>query len=97
MTPKEAVDAMFSAFVPLKEEHLLTIDEFAERRKIVLEALDQKAKQAKILDMLKNKVVNLDWVKQIEDCDEYNYKGSFHDLDMLTQEEYDLLKEWLNG
>ena len=52
MTPKEAVDAMFSAFVPLKEEHLLTIDEFRERRKIVLEALDQKAKQEKEISAL---------------------------------------------
>lgn len=51
-----------------------------------------KEKQTKILDILKKKEVCIQMLKHILELDkkdalEYGY----------TEEEYDLLKEWLNG
>lgn len=55
------------------------------------ETVDQSKKQERILDILKNKEVCIQMLKHIlkldkKDALEYGY----------TEEEYDLLKEWLN-
>lgn len=66
-------------------------------KKFIEQALIQKAKQEKILDILKNKLC-------LELSSDYlclkSHKGQEADYTILffdTQEEYDLLKEWLNG
>lgn len=62
----------------------------------IIEALEQHDEQAKILDILKNKLY-------LELSSDYlclkRYKWQEADYTILsfdTQEEYDLLKEWLN-
>ena len=58
----------------------------------IKQALEQKDKQAKILDILKKKEVCIQMLKHVLELDkkdalEYGY----------TEEEYDLLKEWLKN
>ena len=69
---------------------------------IIEQALIQKVKQTKILDILKKKVVNLDDLhSQIQLYEQDNaralraYNAGRLSKYQLTQEEYDLLKEWL--
>ena len=69
------------------------------------ETVDQCEKQAKILDILKKKdfhydklIKTKDFINYNEDMEkmlgEYNYNIK---TDYLTEEEYDLLKEWLKN
>ena len=69
----------------------------------IKQALDQNKKQSKILDILKKKVVNLDDLhSQIQLYEQDNaralraYNAGRLSKYRLTEEEYDLLKEWLN-
>lgn len=68
----------------------------------IKQALKQKAKQKKILDILKKKVVNLDGLHsqiQLYEQDSARalraYNAGRLSKYQLTEEEYDLLKEWL--
>lgn len=70
--------------------------------RFIEQALIQKAKQDKILDILKKKVVNLDDLhSQIQLYEQDNaralraYNAGRLSKYQLTEEEYDLLKEWL--
>ena len=78
--------------------------EFVKCYNIIEQALIQKAKQDKILDILKKKVVNLDDLhSQIQLYEQDNaralraYNAGWLSKYQLTQEEYDLLKEWLKN
>ena len=67
-------------------------------KKIIEQALIQKDKQAKILDILKKKTISnfyIQWTKNYKDYNEFCVCYGT-DYAELTQEEYDLLKEWLN-
>ena len=68
--------------------------EFVKCYQVIEKALIQKAKQGKILDILKKKEVDIDWLKVSDSICKYNFGFTYEH--QLTQEEYDLLKEWLN-
>ena len=54
-------------------------------------------KQKKILDILKKKTIShfyIQWTKNYKDCNELCDGTEYSEL---TQEEYDLLKEWLKN
>ena len=59
------------------------------------QALIQKAKQDKILDILKKKTISNFYIQWTKNYKDYNEFCDGTDYAELTQEEYDLLKEWL--
>lgn len=61
---------------------------------IVFQALK---KQAKILDVLKKKCVSKGYIQWTENYKDYNELTDGTEYAELTQEEYDLLREWLNA
>ena len=79
--------------------------EFAKCYQAIEKALIQKAKQDKILDILKKKVVNLNYLDdlqyqiQLDEQDNDRTLRAYNAVRLskyqLTEEEYDLLKEWL--
>jgi len=70
---------------------------------IIFQALDQNKKQSKILDILKKKDFHYDKLIKTKNFINYNEdmekmlgeKNYNIETDYLTEEEYDLLKEWL--
>ena len=60
----------------------------------IKQALEQKAKQKKILDILKNKEVDFNLLKRAKTATDYDTTFTYNY--QLTEKEYDLLKEWLN-
>ena len=71
--------------------------EFVKCYNIIEQALIQKAKQDKILDILKKKTISNFYIQWTKNYKDYNEFCDGTDYAELTQEEYDLLKEWLNG
>jgi len=77
----------------MNEKEMKEYDKKCENmKKIIEQDLIQKAKQKKILDILKKKEVCIQMLKRIlkldkKDALEYGY----------NEEEYDLLKEWLKN
>ena len=57
--------------------------------------LKEKEKQDKALEIIKKKNVNILEIKLCNDYEEYNRCASGFDVEELTQEEFDLLKEVL--
>ena len=70
--------------------------EFVKCYNIIEQALIQKDKQKKILDILKKKCVSKGYIQWTANYKEYNELTDGTNISELTQEEYDLLKEWLN-
>ena len=70
--------------------------EFVKCYNIIRKALIQKAKQDKILDILKKKTISHFYIQWTKNYKDYNEFCDGTDYAELTQEEYDLLKEWLN-
>lgn len=64
-------------------------------KKIIEQALIQKDKQAKILDILKKKEVDVGWLKNCKSLLDYNF-NLIIDY-QLTQEEFDKVKAWLEN
>jgi hypothetical protein len=58
--------------------------------------LEMFEKQAKTLDILKKKCVSKGYIQWTTNYKNYNEFCDGTDYAELTQEEYDLLKEWLN-
>ena len=69
--------------------------------KEVLKDLEQKQKQDKILKIIKDKNVDIKQLKHFIQCytKEVSLKtyNDYHSKEELTQEEYDLLEEWLDN
>ena len=54
--------------------------------------------ELKVLEIIKNKKVDIELFNRVKTCKEYNYSVGFSRLNRdLTQEEYDLLKEVLKN
>ena len=81
----------------MNEKEMKEYDKKCENmKKIIEQALIQKAKQAKILDILKKKCVSKGYIQWTANYKEYNELTDGTNISELTQEEYDLLKGWLN-
>ena len=83
----------------IKTDTLELINREYERRNMEKKAnvkrRKAKAKQDKVLEIICNKNVDIDWFKRTKYCEEYN-DGLFSErFKPLIQEEYDLLKEEL--
>lgn len=57
------------------------------------DSLDTIEKELKALEIVKKKLVDVNWLKGCDELEDYNFCNNIE----LTQEEYNLLKEVLNA
>ena len=82
----------------MNEKEMKEYDKKCENmKKIIEQALIQKAKQKKILDILKKKYAIQLFTDEPWEQLEYKMLVGGNLVIDLTQEEYDLLKEWLKN
>ena len=89
----------------MNEKEMKEYDKKCENmKKIIEQDLIQKDKQAKILDILKSKKVNIanvfgvmTWYENDKEAyEKYNIYLTSSNTPQLTLDEYQILKEWLN-
>ena len=89
MTDLESLECIFVDLTPKAKEHNK-------------EEIEQIRKRLEVLDIIKKKEVNIGLLKGILHSDLQIHTASYYDSYFvanyrhLTQEEFDLLKEWLN-
>ena len=103
MTPKEKLYGYIKDYIEVLGENLkgFTPNNYLQQELLIIKRLlerydEQHDKQQKILDILKNKLcleLHSDYLCLKSHKDE---EADFTILFFDTQEEYDLLKEWLN-
>ena len=76
-------------------------DELREKLKPLYEDLDRLEKLEKVIEILKDKKVNMFHIWVFDDYTQYKQHYPFSEYnaegDMLTNKEFDLLKEWLEN
>ena len=100
MTSKEAVKL---AYIEFQKD--LDYDENNQWLKNVIEGLKQAEKDLEVLEILKNKNVNICLIKDCYSLQDYNdtciylrsYSNQISKSILITKEEYDLLKEWIEN
>ena len=85
MTSKEALNELYYCI----EFECDIIDSL---RKQIYQELDRLEKLEKVIEILKGKTIIIFALKLSKDLSDYN---RMTDFDNLTQEEYEILKEWL--
>lgn len=91
---KNKIDKLQKENQELKEEFITTLKKNNETLKNEINKID---KLKKAIEILKNKKVNIDLLLNSSECCSYNFYAKKQDLEDLTQEEYDLLKEVLEN
>lgn len=77
------------------EADIIVLPDETECCDIIETELKRLEKQDEILRIIKEKEVDVGWLKRAKDLHEYNSGMGIGSYSALTQKEYDLLKEWL--
>ena len=80
---------------PLTEEKKASKKCFLRYCNEIKQALIKAQEQEKVLKILFEKNVTIFWLKECKSLEEYNYNTA--DYMKLTQEEFDLLKRWIEN
>ena len=101
MTSKEALEGLIDAYISWRAYQTRECIENDYRYKKLLKDLDRLEELEKAFDILKNKKVNLFHIWVFDDYKQYKQHYPFSEYnaeeDMLTTEEFDFLKEWLEN
>ena len=104
MTPKETLYGYIEDHIEVLGENLKgsTPNNSLQQELLMIKRLlekhdEQNKKQAKTLDILKKKCVSKGYIRWTTNYKNYNAFCDGTDYAELTQEEYDLLKEWLKN
>lgn len=105
MTPKQALEKIKTQPINVGNEKSTLGKEFDYSFKIIDQALTEYEKQTQILEVLKNKGVDIDYLNYcIQFCKKHKekiirafvyYNQTSPNRLKLTEEEFNLIKEWL--
>ena len=99
MTSKEALEGLIDAYISWRAFQTRECIENDYRYKKLLKDLDCLEKLEKVIEILKDKKVNLFHIWAFDDYTQYKEHYPFSEYsaeeDMLTFEEFNFLKEWL--
>lgn len=90
LTPKQALENLYELASPYNKPDLYSAN---NNYQIIEQALTDYEKQKQILEVLKEKRVDIDLVNSTDSVDFYNYK--VFRWQKLTENEFNLIKEWL--
>ena len=83
---------------PFDEEYYTITDDMPEEVEIVEQALIKAEEEHSVLEIIKEKRVNVDMLMTVKDVNIYNgFACNSGEYRRLTQEEFDLLKETFIG
>ena len=101
LSSKEALEGLIDAYISWRAYQTRECIENDYRYKKLLKDLDRLEELEKVIEILKDKKVNLFHIWIFNDYEQYKEHYPFAEYsaeeDMLNAEEFDLLKEWLEN
>ena len=91
--PNEALKCLEKLEIQITNRIILNEEEQLNFCNTIKQALLKAQEQEKVLKILFEKNVTIFWLKECKSLEEYNYNTA--DYMKLTQEEFDLLKRWI--